>query len=297
MSSKLFPSLTESLGTDEVPGESLKIPRISTIEYNISTIVDMINNIDHISDQEIKDIIMHQYETLLDYNLFLANDTRKYAQKLFSNKRFLSIFIQVINLLRLSDNRITCINKLVYDYYILPNKDPEVSTLLLNISYTVNTYQDNNRLVIRLSSVLTMNNARVLSMIARSAFKEEKVIRRVNNFLLRCKQDLSVQNIIDIYCILFNHFEPLFIYTMILDNNGTVSQEYKQRYDNISLAIIYMLDSMTSSDIKTVLLNYGFLIRYKYNNEYLRFSMRGINQRIDSIISDIEIENQDLKIK
>ena len=179
---ELFPSLKKSLESSELSREhssELMTPIFRSVEYQISTIVEKITNINTLNEEEIKSIIVRQHQTILNYDLFLASDeSRGYVQKLFTNKRFLQIFLQVIGFLQLPYDEIVCINKLAYDYYIIPGKDPEISDLLLQISYQIN-----NILVIRLSGKLGMNGARVLSMIANSSFKEEKNVHRINTFL------------------------------------------------------------------------------------------------------------------
>jgi hypothetical protein len=286
---ELFPSIKRSLESQKLSGENeVKYiqPTFNIVEYQLSTIVDKINNIDNLDDNEIKNIIIRQISMILDYDLFLSSsESRYYAQSLFSNKRFLKIFLEVIGFLTLTKDQCICINKLAYDYYILPEKDKEVSDLLLQISYRIN-----NILVIRLSSKLDMNGARVLSMIANSSFKDEKNVHRINTFLVKYNFDLSVQDIIDIYCIIFQSFTHPFIYSMLETKPNNMSPEQLKKFDNISLALLAILDSMTSADIKKVLYDYGFVLKLMKPGFVVRFSLKSAKAypRILQVIEDIE---------
>lgn len=293
---ELFPSLKKSLESSELSREhssELMTPIFRSVEYQISTIVEKITNINTLNEEEIKSIIVRQHQTILNYDLFLASDeSRGYVQKLFTNKRFLQIFLQVIGFLQLPYDEIVCINKLAYDYYIIPGKDPEISDLLLQISYQIN-----NILVIRLSGKLGINGARVLSMIANSSFKEEKNVHRINTFLVKYGE-LSVQDIVDIYCILFERFTYPFIFSMLESKPSGLSKSQLICFDNISLALLSILDSMTSEDIKRVLYDYAFTLKLIRNDFSVRFSLKSAKAytRIQEVIKEIELDPIDTLI-
>ena len=229
---------------------------------------------------------------ILNYDLFLkSSDTRRQAQILFSNKRFLKIFLDVIGILDLSIHEMKCINKLAYDYYTIRDdwKDQEVSTLLLTICrYT------NNRKSIALSGILGVEGSNILTMIANSSFIEEKCVHRVNTFILRCNIDLSVEDIINIYCILFEHFKGVFIYTMFESYSTNMDQ---QKFNNIGVAILKILDSLTSADIKRVLYDYAYILKMSRNYQ-IRFELKTAKEfpRILKCIKEIELEIDDLLI-
>ena len=286
--------IRQSLGSPLLPNDDPLSKKIegsifSTIEYKIDTIVEKLNNINNLDENEIKNIILRQYHTIFNYDLFLRNPKeRACAQKLFSNKIFLKILLDMIWLLELTKSEIICINKLAYDYYILPEKDSEVSNLLILISYQVN-----NKLSIQLSAILGVNNARILSMIANSSFVERKNVDRINTFLVKCNLSLSVQNMIDIYCILFEKFTYPFLYTMIeTDSSIIFTIEQKKRFDNISIALLEILNSLTSNDMEIVLKNYGYSLKLM-NVENVRFSLKSATKypRILSVIKNIELND------
>ena len=285
---ELFPSLKASMESSKstLHKDEYRATSFSIVEYEVSTILNKISNIDTLDEKEIKSIITRQHKMLLNYDLFLASSkSRKEMQALFTNKRFLTIFLDVIGLIELDRHEIICINKLAYDYYIMPTKDSEVSRLLLQISRVIN-----NILTIKLSAILGIENSKILAMFANSSFKEEKNIHRINTFLVRCNLDLNVQDMVNIYCILYESFSNLFTYTMLEPKPSGMSPEQLKRFDNISLAMLYILDSMNSHDMKMVLYNYAFTLRLIRQNFKVRFGLKTATSytRMLGIIDEIE---------
>lgn len=282
----LFPSFhvgDKSRNLDEVKQGSL----FHSIEYELSGIINKINNIDTLNEDEIKNIIIRQHSMILNYDLFLmSSETRFQAQKLFTNKRFLLCFLDVIRLLDLTQHEKICINKLAYDYYITPNKDNEISTLLYQLTTEVNGKE-----VIVLSSILGMNNARVLAMIRNSSFKEEKCIHRVNTFIIKCNIELSIKDIIAIYCSLFDRFTNLFVFTMMESKPNNLISEEDKKFDYISIALLEMLNTMNSIDIRKVINDYAFTLKMVKVNTTVRFAIKSVVRfdRIISIIREVEI--------
>ena len=81
----LFDNYFNQIKENEEPESKKIIPVYNTIEYKISTLVDMIDNVDSISDEELKNVIIRQNKMLLNYDPFLSNqDTRRSALKLFT---------------------------------------------------------------------------------------------------------------------------------------------------------------------------------------------------------------------
>lgn len=288
----LFPIMNEESGVKSPDSKMNKVKETNlfhTIEYEFDTIVSKIRNIDNIDDNHIKDIIKRQHSLILNYDLFLMDsETRKEAQTLFSNKRFLSNLLDIIGLLDISYHEKICLNKLAYDYYQNDIKDPEVSNLLFQLTTAVN-----GKDVVVLSGILGMSGAKTLAMIRNSSFKEEKCIHRVNTYIIKCGMNLSTQSIINIYCFLFDRFSTLFNYTMLESAPPELSLTPSEmdNYNSISLAIIAILDSMTSNDILTVVRNYAYMINNVSVNVIPRFRLDTIqNQRIKEVVTQVKVE-------
>ena len=288
----LFPIMNEESGVKSPDSKMNKVKETNlfhTIEYEFDTIVSKIRNIDNIDDNHIKDIIKRQHSLILNYDLFLMDsETRKEAQTLFSNKRFLSNLLDIIGLLDISYHEKICLNKLAYDYYQNDIKDQEVSNLLFQLTTSVN-----GKDVVVLSGILGMSGAKTLAMIRNSSFKEEKCIHRVNTYIIKCGMNLSTQSIINIYCFLFDRFSTLFNYTMLESAPSELSLTHSEmdNYNGISLAIIAILDSMTSNDILTVVRNYAYMINNVSVNVIPRFRLDTIqNQRIKEVVTQVKVE-------
>ena len=288
----LFPIMNEESGVKSPDSKMNKVKETNlfhTIEYEFDTIVSKIRNIDNIDDNHIKDIIKRQHSLILNYDLFLMDsETRKEAQTLFSNKRFLSNLLDIIGLLDISYHEKICLNKLAYDYYQNDIKDQEVSNLLFQLTTSVNGKE-----VVVLSGILGMSGAKTLAMIRNSSFKEEKCIHRVNTYIIKCGMNLSTQSIINIYCFLFDRFSTLFNYTMLESAPPELSLTHSEmdNYNGISLAIIAILDSMTSNDILTVVRNYAYMINNVSVNVIPRFRLDTIqNQRIKEVVTQVKVE-------
>lgn len=282
----LFPSF-EKLGSVKDPSNNIKPTLFHSIEYEVSGILRKIQNINDIDDSEIRDIITRQHAMILNYDLFLENpEKRRQAQILFTNKRFLHCFLDIIGTLKLSNHEKICLNKLAYDYYIFPNRDQEISELLFSLTVWTNTKE-----VASISAILGINGARILAMIKNSSFKEEKCIHRVNTFIIKCNIALTVQNVIDIYCGLFDRFTNPFIFTMMESKPNNLSPDESNRFDAISMAMVYILDSLTSYDIRKVIYDYGYMISMLRQHKQLRFSLKSLMgyPRIISIVREIEM--------
>lgn len=258
----------------------------SSIEYNISDIVKKIRDVENIHESELKQIILRQHKTILNYDLFLANkETREAAQFLFTNKKFLSIFLDVIGMIHPNEHEITCINKLGYDYHMSDNRDMEIETLLFEISNAIN-----NNMVIRLSPYIGFNGAKVLSMIANSSFNIQKNVQRINSFIMKCDIDMTTNKIIDIFCVLYSRFSRPFLYTMLQAKPSGLSDEELKRFDSISVALLTILHSMQDRDIHDILVNYGTELYLKPHPQGVRFSIKSCTgfPRIVNIAWSIE---------
>ena len=266
--SNLFPSFSEndkSSNLDKIKEGSL----FHSIEYELSGIVNKINNINNLDDQEIRNIIVNQHQMILNYDLFLMSDeTRAQAQTLFTNKRFLLNFLNVVRILNLDQHEQICINKLAYDA-VESKLDSEISDLLYNLTTEVN-----GREVTVLSGIIGLENAKMLSMVKNSTFKIEKSVRRVNTFLVKLNYKLTVKNIVDIYCFLYERFTNVFIYTMMEAKPSNLTDFQNAQFDTISIAMLDILNSLPSYDMKKLLCDYGFTIKMVRNDITVRFALK-----------------------
>jgi hypothetical protein len=281
----------QSLRRDSVQqcAESPKImPKFTSVEYTMATLLDKLKNINALTDKDIQDIIYRQYDTILNYDLFLASsESRAVAQELFTNERFLNSLIVCVPNLNLNEHQIICCNKLAYDYIALHSAtdcNQVIRDLLMELSFRVNL-----KTVLALSAIIGLDNAKYLAMLRKSSFREDKNVKRVNRFLIMSGLELLEQNMIDIYCKMFDSISILFTTTMFSLPEPNYTKLELIRYEEMSKAMIDMIDSMPSVEIKAVLSNYAS--SYSINGEPpIRFSMRNIHQsyvRINRVISEL----------
>jgi hypothetical protein len=225
---------------------------------------------------------------ILNYDNFLSSkESRSLALKLFTNKRFLICFLDVIRLLSINEHEKICINKLAYDYYCLPDKNEEISNLLFQLTTEVNGKE-----VVILSGILGLSDAKILSMLRNSSFEEAKVVPRVNNFIVQIPYELTMKNLADIYCNLFPRVTTLFVQTMLQVKNPGYSIFESKRFDEISIIMLEIVNSMPSSEIKKVLESYAYSLNKLTGNITVRFSIKNVT-RYDRIIRVLkEVENE-----
>jgi hypothetical protein len=269
-------------------------PIFKTIEYKFNDLAYKVKN-NILSEQEIRDIILRQHKMILNYDYFLeSTNSRIIAQELFTNTRFINQFIEVSRLLELDNMEIITINKIAYDYSIIPNSDKELSDLL----YICAT-EFNKKEVTILSGIYGLTKAKDIAIINKSSFNTETRVHRLNNYLTTQSDKVyTVQNIVDTYGWLFNksRFSNVFSSVMFEYKSENMDKINLVVFDNISLAVLYILDSLRSEDIKKVLLDYLYLIS---NNmiKKVRFGINTIDNRfhrIKSIYKEICIETKDL---
>lgn len=271
---------------DNPLNEIIKSP-IKTLEYTIEEVAARIDSMDELTDADIKNIIERQHEIFLNYKLFISlPEKRRSLQKLFTSLRFLKIFNSILGKLNLSKEEIICANKLCYDYYTCLTRDKDIINEYLIMSSIINF-----DLSIKLSPMVGVDGGKTLAMIYNSAFLLEKRVHRVHYFLLNYRfTELSIQDIVNILCILFDSdFTKVFISMMMECKLPTYNYEQVKRFDDISSALITLVDSLTSRDMQMLLLDYGNYLRIN-NIVFVRFSLKSVigKERIISSITQVE---------
>lgn len=293
-------SFFQSLDSIEDNIESTPIGvTFTTIEYTNNSFLENIKN-GKLSDIKIRDTI--KYGNYLDYDNFNNTKTRVIFQELWTNLRFIN---NVLTLLNTNENFLdmarkiycTSINKIVYDYYTTEmegEKDSEVLDTLLRIAYTVNY-----KYILKLTPLVGDNTASFICLGRYSSFDKRKCVERLNSFIINLGYDFSIEDIIKIYSIFYlDSFTEVFINTMFDTDKLIVMEENnKKTYDNISLALLYILEDMNSGEISKVLRSYSSNIMLLNLDKKYRFSMKTIGQefiKINNVISDLEFRGYNI---
>ena len=278
-----FKSLDE---INEQPEELLPT-RFTTIEYTHDSFLEKISEF---SDTKIRyEIKIGDY---FNYDHFSDPNTRVIFQKLWTNKIFLKNVLYLISedepfRNKIINTYITTVNKLAFDYLLLESedKDEEVLYLLKEIA----KHTDYNY-ILKLCDIMPLEIAAIIAMARFSDFNFTESINRFNNTIYRSEMDFSEQDIIHIYAVFFSErFTELFNITMTNIEENFEKRLYKKVYDMMSLALLDILESMTSEDIEKVLQSYSSYIELT-NICNFRFSLRSLSDdysRINVIIDEL----------
>src|SRR5574344_601090 len=193
----------------------------------------------------IRQVILSYFDMYLSYDSFEDPATREVAQKLWQNERFLNAMIYMfqrdfVNLpQKITISQRSCINKLGFDYKYKKkdNKDEKIEGLLLELAKLVD-----RPYLLTFNSLMYEKSALLLTMARFSSFNSWTCVSRLNYFILRMEEELSVKSITYIYTKFYGtNFSTLFCYTMIDVDTTGLSGAQMQKYDNMSVAILNML--------------------------------------------------------
>ena len=292
--------------------------KFTNIIYDIDSIVNKLKTSNNL--EEIKDIIKIQHNIIFTYDN-LINNNREGIQDLFTTPIFLDALYSVSGLLvyNISESEIIFINKIIYDYFEYSNSNNSfIKERLLAISYNINI----NR-IRGFIPFFGVYNARLLSIISYSSYRIEKVVHRINNFIVN--SDIDIRRLDVIY---FNIFGYMFIkdvdssnpfaYNSILKLNNKFTNLFSysmfeyceskdidaiKRFNKISK---FFLDSIieigkdNAECFSTILITYNSMINLmNIDKNKLRFSIKEELRKIkdeslDDIleqINNIEIQN------
>lgn len=243
------------------------IPLINQMDdHNLSVLIK--NNIDVIS----RDIL---------------NGDSDYAH-LFTNTKFISCFIRAINSVPIDHIiRLAC-NKITYDYFTSDNPDISIKQQYLNMSRIVNRDVINKLLTIGLDDNIACN----LALCRYSSANEKTNVKRLNFAIYhRDPNIMSEQMVIWIYEKMFTRISDLFMATMFEVYNTQqqidFGENFMENYGTVGLAILVILNNMTTENIRKV------LIAYEDEWEYMgrppvRFSLHALSEDYSRISRVVE---------
>lgn len=254
---------------------------------------NQIVKIQTMTDSELYEFALKFYNLVLE-NIFSKND-KMLALQLFTNVRFVNIFNQVIRSANITDSQRTYVNKLAYDYWIMPEdkKDDIVKDALLNLTRTAN-----RDIIPRLLSIgLPEQICALLAMARFSSLKESLNVKRLNVFICNQSPEVFTEGIIvKVYCALFNRITPLFNGIMFDAWEPIEGLEIPETYSVIDLAILDILEQLPTDMIRSVLLDYTDQKHLLHPNDKVRFDIRAISvgdyPRISGITEYLEKEEK-----
>lgn len=207
------------------------------------------------------------------------------------NAKFISCFIRAVSSVPIDYMLQLACNKITYDYFTSENPDPTIKQQYLNMSRIVNR-EAINRLI---SIGLDENTACNLALCRYSSSNEKTNVKRLNFAIYhRDPNIMTDQMVIWIYEKLFSRVSDLFIATMFEvyteQQQVDFGENFMENYGTVGLAVLIILNNMTSENIKKVLIG--------YNEEWnflgcppVRFSLRALSAdyaRISKVVEYLD---------
>ena len=229
----------------------------------VSASFDQLNrNIFNQSIPSIPQMDEHNLAILIKNNIdVIAMDILQNDQDygpLFRDQKFISSFIRAINSIPIDYNTKLACNKITYDYFTSDNPDPNIKLQYLNMSRVVNR-EAINRLI---SIGLDENTACNLALCRYSSANERTNVARLNFAIyMRDPDIMTEQTIVWIYEKLFDRISDLFYATMFdcytLRQQIDFGDNFVEVYGTVGLAVLVILNNMTSENIRKVLIGYA----------------------------------------
>lgn len=208
---------------------------------------------------------------------------------IFTNHQFINGFTRAVSSIPINYKvRVAC-NKITYDYFTADNAVPEIKQKYLNVSRIVNRPEINKLITLGIDE----NTASNLAFCRYSSMNERTNVKRLN-FVI-CNKDPNVmveQNIVWIYEKLFDQISNLFCGVMFevyteqqIEDFG---ENFMEIYGAIGLAVIDIINNMTSDSMKKVLAAYYEEWEYK-GRPPVRFSLRTLSGDYSHITRVVEM--------
>ena len=301
----MFDKYFEELKKDSEKKEEIKVEYSTLVEEQGKTIYEL-KDIDDMPEKNIYTYMKDNIKILLkdlyickdydfvkncsSYNISstTANLIHSIALKLLISPKFLSVLTQVLIEVQLNYDETVYINEIVYNYLTKQDNDDYLHKLILMLGEAINKPIVNKLLGCELDQGLAI----FLAVTYKSTFNETINVKRVNFTLCTSSNKiLSVQDLVNIYIQLYRlSFSKLFLGTMF-DLTITQAESEEQLWlndkimkinDNITMAVIYILESMTPFNITKTLIQYGeeFRLSCNYDKSKVRHSLHELDKTI-----------------
>lgn len=269
--------------------QNMNIGHNVLIDQNV--LITELQNIDSKSDQDLYNLIGLSYNIILD-NKFLSKDINKiHIAKALSDRRFCSIFCNVVGAAQLEDLQKIYCNKLIYDYFTSSNKDEYIINMLYNLGYNLN--KDSVQGLY--GKGLDHNLVTYLAVARRSTTDDIIAAKRVNVAIVNQPSEaMTEQNIVYIYEELFNRsllalFEGIMFDNWYDEDDDLELEEYQEEnYGTINLAILDIVNNIPTSMIIELLSQYG-RTKQHYPSKRVRFDIHAISEDYGRILQAIQM--------
>lgn len=287
-----FESLDSNLKLEPAPiGVSF-----STLEYTHDSFLDKLAK-GEFSPTKIKSIIESNVPSYFDYGNFSDIKTRKNIQAIWTNITFLSNVLALLNenekfRQKLISNYRRDINIITNDYIRAEEnpvdsgisiyaKDSKITDILFEIACNINA-----EYIVQLSSTVDIYTAKLLAMAYFCTFDTPQSVRNIIGTLWNGRT-FSIEQIIYIFYVFFkDNFADVFIHAMVFHYSGSSDIEFKTTENNISSALINILNSMSTTEIREVLAKYANYLSF-CDVKNLRFSLKHLPEEFKNIAQSV----------
>lgn len=222
----------------------------SNILFNPNLFKAVLYNIDRYSDQEIFDTIKVSYHLIFS-DKFIMEDPSHLA--IVTNHRFLTAAIKVFGTLQeIEYSTLLYCNKIIYDYIntYITEEYTDTRNILYSLARVINKNQMQSLIAIGLPTDISID-----ILIARYSANTETInITRLINTMQTIESGvMDIQTCVNVFEKLFDELGLLFqiiMFTPIPQN------AFPETYENIGLAVLFMVNNMPSIAIKKVLTGY-----------------------------------------
>lgn len=284
----MIKELIKSIEAAQEKPESPVLPSIiNSPKANPFILEGKMMDVKNMSNEELFDFVKRNYVEIIRM-IFSGKENEQKYLSLFLDNRFLANLVTVLSnaqQIPLDIKMNAC--KIAFDYMSSTKmqKDEMTFSLIKQIAEIVNrdTLFDLLRTVPR-------DLALYLTVAKYSTNSESINIQRMNFIIAQTGSSVfTEQKIIDIF-IHFGKYSGMRMTNLLESHMFSVdptnmTEDMEEMYSVISLAILDMMNHMSSQEIRQVLINYSNDFMMKYNSDYrvVRFSLRNLSGDYDRI--------------
>lgn len=237
---------------NDIPPDPKPTENVSFDQFRIDMFYYQVNNLDKMNERDRHNFIKSNID-------FIANQvidgTCKYTKKLV-DPVFLNTCLEVLRTMPITFIRRLFINKLAYSYQFYKRATISTQKLLIDVTRIVN-----HPYIINLQSTgLSEEQSATLALSRFSSHDEIVNVNRLNYSMYMIGHNvMNEQQIIYVYEKLFDQMRYLFIGTMVetkdsmVPPDGRDEEDFYETFSAVSLAILTMVNNMTSSDIERLM--------------------------------------------
>lgn len=244
-----------------------------------------INEIPRMSEQQLTDLIKGTFDEIVND---ILNGNVAYSE-LFKDEKFIGAFFRAVSSVQHNIKIKTACNKLAYDYFTFEGNDERLRPLYMAIVKVVDQKDIMNLMALGLDELTACN----LAFCRYGSSREQTNVKRLNfSICFRDAELMREQMIVWIYEKLFDNITDLFEGTMFevysSEEFDDFGNNFTEVYGAIGLAVLTILNNMTTDQIRKVLISYQADWRY-HTCPPVRFSLRTLSNDYSRIVRVVEM--------